>query len=81
MSHILNSTLATSFVICSIVRLLGASWIADRLLRSNWTTLAAVAERKSDQDHIALASLMQHRLALLATRITVVPAEARREPI
>jgi uncharacterized membrane protein YccC len=66
-------------VICSIVRLLGASWIADRLLRSNWTTLAAVAERKSDQDHIALASLMQHRLALLATRITVVPAEARRD--
>jgi uncharacterized membrane protein YccC len=66
-------------VICSIVRLLGASWIADRLLHSNWTTLAAVAERKSDHDHIGLASLMQHRLALLATRITVVPAEARRD--
>jgi uncharacterized membrane protein YccC len=54
-------------VICGIVRLLGAGWIAGRLLRSNWTTLAAVAERKSDQD----------RLALLATRITVIPAEAR----
>jgi uncharacterized membrane protein YccC len=64
-------------VICSIVRLLGASWIASRLLRSNWTTLAAVAERKSDQDPFALASLMQHRLALLAARITVVPADAR----
>ena len=64
-------------VICGIVRLLGADWIAGRLLRSNWTTLAAVAERKSDQDRLALASLMQHRLALLAARITVVPAEAR----
>jgi hypothetical protein len=40
-------------------------------------TLAAVAERRSDQDRLALASLMQHRLALLAARISVVPAEAR----
>ena len=68
---------ALTGVICGIVRLLGAGWIADRLLRSNWATLAAVAERKSDQDRLVLASLMQHRLALLATRITVVPAEAR----
>jgi uncharacterized membrane protein YccC len=66
-------------VICGIVRLLGAEWIASRLLRSNWTTLAAVAERKSDQDRAAIASLMQHRLALLASRISAVPAEARRD--
>ena len=39
--------------------------------------LATVAEARSRQDHVAVASLMQHRLALLATRITVVPAEAR----
>ncbi|QIG94156.1 FUSC family protein [Bradyrhizobium sp. 6(2017)] len=71
--------IALTGVICSVVRLLGASWIAGRLVRSNWTTLVAVAERKSDQDRLALASLMQHRLALLATRITVVPAEARRD--
>ncbi len=64
-------------VISGIVRLLGANWIAGRLLRSNSTTLAAVAERRSDQDRFAIASLMQHRLALLAARITVVPAEAR----
>ena len=68
---------ALTGVICGIVRLLGAGWIASRLLRSNWTTLAAVAERKSHQDRVAIASLMQHRLALLAARITVVPAEAR----
>ena len=78
-----NSSVALMFgvaltgVICGIVRLVGAGWIASRLLRSNWTTLAAVAERRSDQDRFALASLMQHRLALLAARITVVPAEAR----
>ena len=70
---------ALTGVICGIVRLLGAGWIASRLLRSNWKTLAAVAERRSDQDRFALASLMQHRLALLAARITVVPAEARRD--
>ena len=68
---------ALTGVICGIVRLLGAGWIASRLLRSNWTTLAAVAERKSHQDRVAIAGLMQHRLALLAARIAVVPAEAR----
>jgi uncharacterized membrane protein YccC len=69
---------AMTGIVCGIVRLLGAGWIAGRLLRSNWTTLAAVAERSSDQENrFAIASLMQHRLALLAARITVVPAEAR----
>jgi uncharacterized membrane protein YccC len=68
---------ALTGVTCGIVRLLGADWIASRLLQSNWTTLAAVAERKSDRNPFALASLMQHRLALLAARIAVVPAEAR----
>jgi uncharacterized membrane protein YccC len=68
---------ALTGVVCGIVRLLGASWIASRLLRSNWKTLATVAESESRQDRGPIASLMQHRLALLATRITVVPAEAR----
>jgi uncharacterized membrane protein YccC len=68
---------ALTGVTCGIVRLVGADWIANRLLRSNWATLASVAERTSDQDPFALASLMQHRLALLAARITVVPADAR----
>jgi uncharacterized membrane protein YccC len=66
-------------VICGIVRLLGAEWVASRLIRSNWSTLAVVAEGTSRQDRVAIASLMQHRLALLATRIAVVPAEARRD--
>jgi uncharacterized membrane protein YccC len=60
-----------------IVRLLGSSWIAGRLLRSNWQTLAVVSERRSQLDRVAVASLMQHRLALLAARIAVIPAEAR----
>ena len=68
---------ALTGVVCGIVRLLGAGWIASRLLRSNWTTLAAVAERKSHWDRVAIAGLMQHRLALLAARIAVVPAEAK----
>ena len=68
---------ALTGVICGIVRLLGAEWIANRLLRSNWETLAMVAERKSHGDRVAIASLMQHRLALLAARITTVSAEAK----
>jgi uncharacterized membrane protein YccC len=70
---------ALTAVTCSIVRSLGTGWIASRLLRSNWRTLATVAERKSPGDRVAIASLMQHRLALLAARITVVADEARRD--
>jgi uncharacterized membrane protein YccC len=68
--------IALTAVVCGIVRFLGTGWIANRLLRSNWKTLAAVAERTSLWDRVAIASLMQHRLALLAARIAVVPAEA-----
>ncbi len=70
---------ALTAVTCGIVRFLGTGWIASRLLRSNWKTLAAVAERSSAADRVAIASLMQHRLALLAARIAVVPAEAARD--
>ncbi|MDB5574881.1 MAG: hypothetical protein JWR80_57 [Bradyrhizobium sp.] len=68
---------AVTAVTCGVVRSLGTSWITSRLLRSNWKTLAAVAEYTSQGDRVAIAGLMQHRLALLAARITVVPAEAR----
>jgi uncharacterized membrane protein YccC len=64
-------------VICGIVRVFGTGWIARRLLLSNRETLAAVAARRSWQDRVAVASLMQHRLALLAQRIAAVPAEAK----
>jgi uncharacterized membrane protein YccC len=70
---------ALTAVTCGIARALGADWIASRLLRSNWKTLAAVAERTSAGDRIAIASLMQHRMALLAARIAVVPADAARD--
>jgi uncharacterized membrane protein YccC len=70
---------ALTAVTCGIARGLGTEWIASRLLRSNWKTLAAVTERASPADRVAIASLMQHRLALLASRIAVVPAEARRD--
>jgi uncharacterized membrane protein YccC len=63
-------------VICGIVRFLGTGWVANRLLRSNWATLALVAERTAWQDRVAVSSLMQHRLALLAARAAAVPAEA-----
>ena len=69
--------IALTAITFGIVRWLGTGWIASRLLRSNWRTLAAVTERKSHGDRVAIAGLMQHRLALLAARIAVVPAEAR----
>jgi uncharacterized membrane protein YccC len=68
---------ALTGVICGIVRFLGSDWIAARLLRSNWRTLADAAEREAWQDRVAISNLMQHRLALLAARIAVVPTDAR----
>ena len=64
-------------VVTGLVRSLDASGIANRLLRSNWRTLAEVAESKAQQDRLAVSSLLQHRLALLAARIAVLPAEAK----
>lgn len=66
-------------VVFGIVRAFGADWIASRLLRDNWKTLATVAGHTARQDRVEVASLMQHRLALLAARIAVVPAEAKRD--
>ncbi|KRQ98101.1 FUSC family protein [Bradyrhizobium valentinum] len=68
---------ALAGVVCGIVRFFGTGWIANRLLRSNWTTLVAVAGNGARQDRVAVSSLMQHRLALLAARAAAVPAEAR----
>ena len=64
---------------CGIVRTLGAAWIASRLVRSNWRTLAAVAARSAPRDRAVIGGLIQHRLALLAARIAVGPAEAQRD--
>ncbi|MFT6673459.1 MAG: hypothetical protein ACJAVZ_004957, partial [Afipia broomeae] len=64
-------------IVSGIVRLSVSEWVAERLLSSNWKTLATVTEGRTWQQSVAIASLMQHRLTLLAARITVVPAEAR----
>ena len=66
-------------IVSGVVRSSGAEWIARRLVRSNWTTLAAIAESRGRQDHAALASVMLHRLALLAARLAALPADARKE--
>jgi len=80
-----NANLALVFgvaltgAICGILRFVGTGWIANRLLRSNWTTLATVAEGRAWQFRLAVSSLRQHRLALLAARAATVPAEARND--
>jgi uncharacterized membrane protein YccC len=64
-------------VISGVVRLFGAGWIANRLVRGNRETLTAVADGKTPRDRLGVAALMQHRLALLAPRIETVSDEAR----
>src|SRR5262249_35725205 len=72
---------ALTAVISGIVFFVGASWTTNRLLRSNRETLAAVAESKRRPDRVAVASLMQHRLALLAARMSAIPDEARSDTV
>ena len=70
---------AVTAVVSGVVRASGAEWTARRLLRSNWTTLATVAEGRGREDRAALAGVMLHRLALLAARLAALPADARKE--
>jgi uncharacterized membrane protein YccC len=70
---------AITGIVCGVVRASGAEWTARRLLRSNWTTLATVAESRGRQDRAALASVMLYRLALIAARLAVLPDDARKE--
>jgi len=70
---------AVTGLVCGVVRTFGAEWIARRVVRSNWTTLAAIAESRGRQDRAALASVMLHRLASLAARLAVLPEDTRKE--
>ena len=45
-------------LVSGVVRASGAEWIVRRLVRSNWATLAAIAESRGRQEHAALASVM-----------------------
>lgn len=80
-----NSSLAfmigmvAAVVLTRLVRSARAEWIAQRLLRTNWTMLAETAERRGHGDRAVFAGLMLDRLGLLAQRLAAIPEADRSE--
>jgi uncharacterized membrane protein YccC len=71
--------MAAAAVIIKLARSVGAQWVARRLMKSNWATLALTAERRGNNDRARFAGLMLDRLGLLAQRFAVVPEVDRRD--
>ncbi|MDA9397386.1 FUSC family protein [Bradyrhizobium sp. CCBAU 45389] len=66
-------------LVTRIARGVGAEWIANRLVLSNWKTLAVAAERRGKRDRAEFAGLMLHRLGLLVQRIAFLSESDRRD--
>ncbi|HLG85499.1 MAG TPA: FUSC family protein [Bradyrhizobium sp.] len=64
--------MAMAAVVTRLARGFGAEWIAQRLMRTSWTTLAVTAERRGRNDRAAFAGLMLDRLGLLTQRIAAI---------
>ena len=64
--------MAMAAVVTRLARAVGAEWIAQRLMKTSWTTLAVTAERRGMNDRAAFAGLMLDRLGLLTQRIAAI---------
>ncbi|CAL78399.1 putative efflux transporter permease; putative fusaric acid resistance pump [Bradyrhizobium sp. ORS 278] len=71
--------MVAAVVLTRLVRSVRAEWIAQRLLRTSWETLATTAERRGHHDRAAFVGLMLDRLGLLAQRFAAIPEDDRRE--
>ncbi len=68
---------AVTGIISGVARSLASEQAAQRLIKSNWRTLAVVAESKERKDPAAVAGIMLDRLGSLAARLAVIPASTR----
>lgn len=66
-----------AIVLTRLMRSVRAEWIAHRLLRTNWITLAETAERRGNNDRPVFVGAMLDRLGLLAQRVTAIPEAER----
>lgn len=64
--------MAMAAVVTRLGRTVGAEWIAQRLMRTSWTSLAVTAERRGQNDRAAFAGLMIDRLGLLTQRVAAM---------
>jgi uncharacterized membrane protein YccC len=66
-------------VLTRLMRSVRAEWIAQRLMRTNWLTLAETAERRGNNDRAVFIGAMLDRLGLLAQRASAIPEPDRRD--
>jgi uncharacterized membrane protein YccC len=59
-------------VVTKLARTVGTEWIARRLMKTGWTTLAVIADRRGRNDRAAFAGLMLDRLGLLTQRLAAI---------
>ncbi|WP_407177283.1 FUSC family protein [Bradyrhizobium sp. STM 3562] len=71
--------MAAAAVITRLARSVGAEWVARRLMKTNWTTLALTAERRGQNDRARFFGVMLDRLGLLVQRFAVIPEVDRRD--
>jgi uncharacterized membrane protein YccC len=71
--------MVTAAVMTKLTRSVGAEWSARRLIRTNWVTLASVAERHGRGDRAAFVGVMLHRLGLLVPRLAAIPENDLRD--
>jgi uncharacterized membrane protein YccC len=71
--------MAAAVVITKLARSIGAEWVARRLMKTSWATLALTAERRGLNDRARFAGLMLDRLGLLVQRLAVIPEAERRD--
>ncbi|MDI4236547.1 FUSC family protein [Bradyrhizobium sp. Arg237L] len=71
--------MAAAAVITRLARSVGAEWVARRLMKTSWATLALTAERRGKNDRARFAGLMLDRLGLLVQRFAVIPGVDRRD--
>lgn len=70
--------LVAAIVVTRTARSVGAEWVAQRLLRKGWVSLAAAAEHRGRRDRASFLGAMLGRLDQLAQRLAVIPEFDRR---
>jgi uncharacterized membrane protein YccC len=71
--------MVAAVVLTRLMRSVRAEWIAQRLMRTNWLTLAETAERRGNNDRAVFIGEMLDRLGLLAQRASAIPEPDRRD--
>ena len=71
--------IVVAIVVTRTARAVGSEWIARRVLRTGWLSLAVAAERRGQRDRATFVGAMLSRLALLVQRLAAIPEIDRRD--